>query len=94
MSHGSCIGMLRKTKPKRIRHYAEHLRSPRTNVTAQTDKDLNVDVLSGGVFFGADQLSSYGGNSIAFIAHVFINNGGIKRSILGHKVNEKSVISI
>lgn len=43
MTHGSCIGMLH-TKPKRIRHHAQHLRSL-TNVTAQTDKDINVDVL-------------------------------------------------
>lgn len=58
MTHGSCIGMLHKTKPKRIRHYAQHLPSPLTNVTAQTDKDLNVDVLAGGAFWSgpAEQL--------------------------------------
>lgn len=94
MSHGSCIGMLHKTKPKRIRHYAEHLRSPLTNVTAQTDKDLNVDVLCGGVFFFLflSGPGSYRGYSITSIAHVFINNCGIKRTILGHKVNDKSAI--
>lgn len=49
MTHGPCTGMLHKTKPKRIRH--QHLHSPLTNVTVQTDKDLNVDVLSGGAFW-------------------------------------------
>lgn len=46
MTHGSCIGMLRKTKPKRIWRHVKHLRYSLTNVTAQTDKDLNVSVLS------------------------------------------------
>ncbi len=91
MTHGSCRGMLHKTKPKRIRHYAQHLRSPLTNVTAQTDKDLNVDVLSRGAFW-SDQPSSYGGYPITSIAHELINNCGIKRTILGHIVND-SVIS-
>lgn len=44
MTHSSCTGMLHKTKPERIRHYAQHLHSPLTYVTAQTDKDFNVDV--------------------------------------------------
>lgn len=33
-------------KTEGIRHYAEHLHSALTNVAAQTDKDLDVDVLS------------------------------------------------
>lgn len=44
--------------------------------------------------FGVDQPSSYGGYSITSTAHVFINNCGIKRTILGYKVNDKSVISL
>lgn len=45
MTHGSCISMLHKTKPKRIRH--QHLHFPLTNVTVKTDKDLNVEALFG-----------------------------------------------
>lgn len=74
MARGSCIGMLHKTKPKRIRH--QHLHFPLTNVTVKTDKDLNVEAL-----FGVDQPSSNGGYSITSIAHVFINNCSSKRTI-------------
>lgn len=84
MTHGSCIGTRRETKPKRIRHYARHFPSPLTNVTAQTDKDLNVDVLSGGAFFffwSGPAPSSYRGYPITPTAHVFINNCGIKREL-------------
>lgn len=87
MTHGSCIGMLHK--PKRIKHYAQHLRSPITNVTAQRDKDLNVDVLSLEALsssFGVDRPINYGDiQTLNFL----INNCDIKITILGLGVIDK-----
>lgn len=67
--------------------------SSSTNVTAQTHKDLNTDVLARGAFFWSLQPSSYEGYSMTSDARVFRNSCSIKTSILGHKVNGRNAIS-
>lgn len=94
MTHSSCTGMLHKTKPERIRHYAQHLHSPLTNVTAQTDKDLNVDVPLLRALLEWTGRAVMGDIQLLPMPVSFINNCGIKRTRLGRKVNDESVISL
>lgn len=81
MTHGSCIGMLHKTKPKRIWRDVKHLRCFLTNVTAQTDKDLSVAVFSRGARFGVDSYAVMGYIQLASFAYVFISTVAFKKKL-------------